>query len=301
MCPWAIPNLSTETLKRAGLDHRLNIFKFDPGVAQRALLQHPWVARAEVTKVLPDKVSIRLAERRPEGVLVLGQFYLVDGEGRPFVKVDTDMVGQYPLVTGLEKSLFEQAPDEAHRRVRNALAVVRMYERTSAASQWLSARLTWELGDRVDIMLRETRVGRVRICEKLKRLTRILRQLGAVKSEGIYLFERSIGLPSESRAEGVRPGHDLIHRGRANGESMIVAAWIWGRTTLGYVIGVHHEDGRVDIIGTGTHPANGFQNGIVSNTADAVRSSVCSERNSLMADVEIKEVLLSVSSRHGES
>ena len=53
---------------------------------------------------------------------------------------------------------------------------------------------------------------------------------------------------------------------------MIVAGLDLGSHDVKCVIGVHHEDGQVDIIGTGTHPANGFQNGIVSNTADAVKS-----------------------------
>ncbi len=83
---------------------------------------------------------------------------------------------------------------------------------------------------------------------------------------------------------------------------MIIAGLDIGSHDIKCVIGVHHEDGQVDVIGTGTHPANGFQRGIVSNSEAAVRSikSAVGEA-SLMADVEIKEVLLSVSSRHFNS
>jgi cell division protein FtsA len=83
---------------------------------------------------------------------------------------------------------------------------------------------------------------------------------------------------------------------------MIVAGLDLGAHSIKCVIGVHHDDGQVDIIGRGSHPANGFQNGVVSNKEDAVKSvKAAVAEGSLMADVDIKEVFLSVSSRHMES
>ena len=83
---------------------------------------------------------------------------------------------------------------------------------------------------------------------------------------------------------------------------MIVAGLDLGAHAVKCVIGLHHEDGQVDIIGTGSHPARGFQNGVVCDRQLAVKSikSAVAEA-SLMADVEIKEIFLSVSSRHVES
>ncbi len=208
----SIPHLSEQdTLARAGLDTRINIFQFDPGAAQRALLQHPWVARAEVKKVLPDRVSIRLSERRPEGILVLGKLYLVDGEGRPFVKVSKDLVGQYPMVTGLSRADFETTPDEAHRMVRNALAVVRMYERTDVASRWPIGSVNLGVGGRVDMMLDQTRVGLGAdgFEHKLEKLNRILSQLEGRKMGAEYILfgdDPSRVIVKESTRDTVRHG-----------------------------------------------------------------------------------------------
>jgi cell division protein FtsA len=83
---------------------------------------------------------------------------------------------------------------------------------------------------------------------------------------------------------------------------MIVAGLDLGAHSIKCVIGVHHDDGQVDIIGRGSHPSKGFQNGVVSNKEDAVKSvKGAVAEASLMADVDIKEVFLSVSSRHMQS
>lgn len=83
---------------------------------------------------------------------------------------------------------------------------------------------------------------------------------------------------------------------------MIIAGLDLGSHSIKCVIGVHHDDGQVDIIGRGAHPSNGFQHGVVSNKADAVKSvKAAVAEASLMADVDIKEVFLSVSTRHMQS
>lgn len=83
---------------------------------------------------------------------------------------------------------------------------------------------------------------------------------------------------------------------------MIIAGLDLGTHSIKCVIGVHHDDGKIDIIGRGAHPSNGFKNGVVSNKADAVQSvKAAVAEASLMADVDIKEVFVSVSSRHMES
>ena len=52
---------------------------------------------------------------------------------------------------------------------------------------------------------------------------------------------------------------------------MIVAGLDIGAHSLKCVIGVQHEDGQLDIIGTGSR-YSGFQNGAVSNRDEAAKS-----------------------------
>ena len=41
---------------------------------------------------------------------------------------------------------------------------------------------------------------------------------------------------------------------------MIIAGLDLGTHSIKCVIGVHHDDGKIDIIGRGAHPSNGFKN-----------------------------------------
>ncbi len=83
---------------------------------------------------------------------------------------------------------------------------------------------------------------------------------------------------------------------------LIVAGLDLGANAIKCVIGILHDDAQVEIIGTGSHPAHGFDNGSVSDQEAAVQSIRASVNEAeLMAGCEIKEVLLSISNRHMES
>ncbi|MCB9529802.1 MAG: cell division protein FtsA [Myxococcales bacterium] len=85
-------------------------------------------------------------------------------------------------------------------------------------------------------------------------------------------------------------------------KQMIVAGLDIGTNAIKCVIGVHHDDGQIDIIGTGTHPAAGLKQGAVCDQPEAVRSiRAAVEEAELMAGCEIKEVFVSVSGRHFQS
>ncbi|MCA9540013.1 MAG: cell division protein FtsA [Myxococcales bacterium] len=85
-------------------------------------------------------------------------------------------------------------------------------------------------------------------------------------------------------------------------KQLIVAGLDLGTSAIKCVIGVRHEDGRVDVLGTGTHPARGLQQGTVCDQEQAVASiRAAVEEAELMAGCEIKEVFLAVSGRHIES
>lgn len=85
-------------------------------------------------------------------------------------------------------------------------------------------------------------------------------------------------------------------------KQMIVAGLDLGTNAVKCVIGVRHDDGQIDIIGTGTHPATGLKAGTVCDSEQAVTSiRAAVEEAELMAGCEIKEIYVSVSGRHLES
>lgn len=83
---------------------------------------------------------------------------------------------------------------------------------------------------------------------------------------------------------------------------VIAAGLDLGDSRIKCVIALRHADGQVDVIGTGVHPANGFQNGAVQSPDEAVASiRRAVEEAELMAGCEIHEVYLSASSRYFET
>ncbi|MEE2787955.1 MAG: FtsQ-type POTRA domain-containing protein [Myxococcota bacterium] len=156
-----IPQLSeSDVLIQAGLDAKTNIFSVDAAQVERDLMQHPWVSRAEVVKRLPNRVDVILQERRPTGVVALKDFYLVDGEGVPFVKASLDQVQSFPVVTGLNWTEFARQPVQFKRQVRHALAVVRLYERIGVQAGFPAVGEV-HIGDaqRISLMAGRTRIG----------------------------------------------------------------------------------------------------------------------------------------------
>lgn len=85
-------------------------------------------------------------------------------------------------------------------------------------------------------------------------------------------------------------------------QDLIVAGLDLGTNCLKVAVGIQHPDGRVDVIGTGIHPANGFKAGEVTNPEEATASiRAVIEEAELMAGCEIGEVYLTVSGRHHQS
>lgn len=111
-----------------------NIFEAKTGAAERALLALPWVAGADVRRELPQRIVVELRERTPAAVVSADELYLVDAAGRPFKRVAVER-GEgtgLPIVSGVPRGLYEQAPEAAAARVRRGLDVLAAWTAASA-------------------------------------------------------------------------------------------------------------------------------------------------------------------------
>ncbi|MCW4116685.1 cell division protein FtsQ/DivIB [Aurantimonas sp. MSK8Z-1] len=78
-----------------------SLLSLDPGAARQALEAMPWIEKASVAKVYPDRVAIDLAERKPFALWQNGQeLFIVDRDGRPIVPFGADRFSNLPLVVG---------------------------------------------------------------------------------------------------------------------------------------------------------------------------------------------------------
>lgn len=182
-----------EVIQRAGLEGPVNVFRYETSAGEVSLLAHPWVATASVEKSLPGQVRIRFEERKPEGVVVLGSLYLVDGTGEPFAQPTPAEAAGLPLVTGLDRGIYETDPAQAHIRISEALAVARLYANSPIARRRPLSNVHLGEGGRTELVMGRTRVvlGKERIKQKLGALGRIFAQLEKRKVDASYILMSS--------------------------------------------------------------------------------------------------------------
>lgn len=177
-------------IETAGLDRAQNIFDFDEGAAREALTTHPWVATARVSKVLPQRIVIRLEERRASGAVVLDAPYLVDATGQPFAQAAPGELEGLPLVTGMTRHDFDLDPEGASERVQTALAVARRYALSPLAARKPLGTVHLAPAGRLELMLGRTRValGQGQFRDKIRRLEQILDTLERRKVDAGYIL-----------------------------------------------------------------------------------------------------------------
>ena len=79
----------------------ISIFAVRTDAARARLLMLPWVAEAEVRRHFPDKVTVRLIEKRPFALWKNGnQISVVERSGAVIVKAEENGFGHLPLITG---------------------------------------------------------------------------------------------------------------------------------------------------------------------------------------------------------
>jgi len=111
-----------------------NVF-VDLAAVARAVRANPWVATAEVRRVLPHAIAIEIREHVAAAVVALGdadERYFADASGHPFKRVgnpasdapggDGDDAGRLPLITGISRQAFTAEPEATARTVRDAIA-----------------------------------------------------------------------------------------------------------------------------------------------------------------------------------
>jgi cell division protein FtsQ len=106
-----------------------NILSLDLDAVAARIAEDPWVARAVVTRVLPDTLRVEVDEHEPAAVLMAGGFHLLDRAGVPFKPLADGERGQLPVVTGIDRGTLLTRPERARAQIHRALEVLAAYER----------------------------------------------------------------------------------------------------------------------------------------------------------------------------
>ncbi len=119
-----------DLLRLAGVGAGQNLLGLDSQAIERAIAAHPWVEQVRVARRFPDSLSIAIKEHEPAALVALGDLYLVDSDGRPFKKIEREDPADLPLVTGLAREQFVEAPEQSRLRLGQMLAVAKAYARS---------------------------------------------------------------------------------------------------------------------------------------------------------------------------
>jgi cell division septal protein FtsQ len=118
----------TEDQVRAAMPVQLgdNVFATNLGNLSAALEATPWIADAEVHRVLPHTLVVEIREHAPAAIVELGQLYLVDAAGHPFkrAQLDAGEGADLPVITGIPRESYERDPAATAATITDALAAL---------------------------------------------------------------------------------------------------------------------------------------------------------------------------------
>lgn len=107
-----------------------NVFATNLGRVSDALRATPWIATADVHRVLPHTLVVEVTEHAPVAVVELGELYLVDASGHPFkrAQLDTGDGAGLPVITGIDRAAYEAAPEPTAATITSALAALATWQ-----------------------------------------------------------------------------------------------------------------------------------------------------------------------------
>jgi len=108
-----------------------NIFDLDLALIGRKIEEDPWIATAEVQRVFPGDVVVRVTERQAKLVVSMDYLYYVDAAGEVFKVLEAGDDLDFPVVTGLERSFFLEQPEQAREALLETLQLADELRRRS--------------------------------------------------------------------------------------------------------------------------------------------------------------------------
>jgi len=118
--------LTPEAVKEeAGLGSARNILAVNLNTTRKRLLADPWIAEAQVSRSIPDRLRINIREHTCLAVLDLGRRFLMSDEGRVFKELAPGETLEVPVVSGLAYTDLEQNAGEPTAILRAVMQILK--------------------------------------------------------------------------------------------------------------------------------------------------------------------------------
>jgi cell division protein FtsQ len=122
-----------QVIEAAAIAPGTNLFRLQPDDVVLRLERVPEIRRAEVTRALPNRVTIQIEERRPFTLVHAGRLHWMDEDGVAFGPEPRAVTAPTPVISGLtedEVTTMRAAPSP---KALAAIALIRTMIRTGGA------------------------------------------------------------------------------------------------------------------------------------------------------------------------
>jgi cell division protein FtsQ len=166
-----------------------NIWSLSSRDIGHRLRTHPWVRSVSVRKVFPDRLVVRIEERKPAAMVNLDALYYVDEEGTIFKRLTAYDPKNFPIVTGFSRGELTARDAITLQNLRKTLELLRSTE-SGALRQNISevhfdaqegyTLVTRDSGLQLKIGMMDFREAMKRIEEAMPKLSRVGQARGIV-------------------------------------------------------------------------------------------------------------------------
>ena len=93
-----------QILKTADIVEGVNLICLNLKTVRKRLLAHPWIAEADIRRIFPGSIAIRIREQEPIAVLDFGKQFFINKDGVIFKEAQASEIPGMPVMSGIEYS-----------------------------------------------------------------------------------------------------------------------------------------------------------------------------------------------------
>src|SRR5512135_155256 len=154
----------------------------------RRLSGHPWVRSVSVRKSFPDRLVVRIQERKPVAMVNLDALHYLDEEGRPFKRLTAYDPKNLAIVTGFSRGDLLRKDPVTIRDLRKTLDLLRGVE--GGALRRNVSEIHFDAQDGYTVVTRDAglqlKVGTLDVKEAIRRIEAAMPRIsGMSRSSGI--------------------------------------------------------------------------------------------------------------------
>jgi cell division protein FtsQ len=198
----------SDVLAVARIQPGTHVLSADLDDMEKRLENDPWIARAQVHRQLPDRLSVLITEHHPVAFVALEELMLVGADGEPFAVLGPEDDLQLPIVSGIpaESFLHPSLAAVARADIRAAVNLVRLYESMGFTNRWPVGEVRVSTGRKLTLVLSgvgtEVTLGTGPYRQKLYRLEWVLEMLHSRGKAADYVLLDGTGPTLDGRDDG---------------------------------------------------------------------------------------------------